>query len=469
MMEYLFLYPVRFLTLAAAFLLLAGIPLRSRWMRALVLTVAGLGIASYVVTVVRDEMGDSVRAFDLEYFWIGGQNLREGRSPYDDPNVMNPPVAFPLYWLVSAVPFEEGRLAWTMLIGLGALALVEFARRILTAGGDDTARKLGLPVILLLTAVLCLSRANRFGIELGQLALPVTLCLFWAFYAHLRNRPNQTGIGLAVASIKTPTLIPLLLYFVRRFRWRMWVTMGAAGVALVLVTTSPGQIVPRCQECLRNIAGTREQGKLDDYDISNSRNYSMMSFSVLFNRLGMLDRGKVEMLSLAATAVVTACVACLLLGRRRLDTPAALSVVSIYAMLFLYHRIYDLILLAVPLVYVYGKARQERGKARWLFVACGVCMLLALNIREWLVADTRVRVLAVDDLTSSLLRVVVLPYLTWLMVLALVFLVLAEHARPKIRGATLRVLASGGLQRYTASVGRRPQQTPIAVLSEPEA
>src|SRR5207244_3352258 len=119
---------------------------------------------------------------------------------------------------------------------------------------------------------------------------------------------------------------------------------------------------------------------------------------------GVLDRGKVELLSLAATGLMTACVAWLLLGRRRLDTPAACAVVSIYAMLFLYHRIYDLMLLAIPLVYVYGKARSERGRARWLFVACGVCMLMALNIREWLVADTRVRVLKVDDLTSSLLR-----------------------------------------------------------------
>ena len=50
----------------------------------------------------------------------------------------------------------------------------------------------------------------------------------------------------------------------------------------------------------------------------------------------------------------------------------------------------------------------------------------------------------------------VLPYLTWLMVLALVFLVLAERARSKIQGATLRVLAPGGLQRYTASVGHKP-------------
>ena len=33
MIEYLFLYPVRFLTLATAFLLLVGIPLRSRWAR----------------------------------------------------------------------------------------------------------------------------------------------------------------------------------------------------------------------------------------------------------------------------------------------------------------------------------------------------------------------------------------------------------------------------------------------------
>jgi hypothetical protein len=56
-------------------------------------------------------------------------------------------------------------------------------------------------------------------------------------------------------------------------------------------------------------------------------------------------------------------------------------------------------------------------------------MLLALNIREWLVADARARVLRVDDTASLLLRVFVLPYLTWLVLSSLFLFVLAERLR----------------------------------------
>src|SRR4029078_10870053 len=121
--------------------------------------------------------------------------------------------------------------------GLGAASLIVFARRILADGGDETARNLDGPIIGILTAVLCLSRANRFGIELGQLALPVTFCLFWALLAYLHRKHTQAGIGLELASIKTPPLIPALIFFMRKRELKRWATMSVAGLALVLVMT----------------------------------------------------------------------------------------------------------------------------------------------------------------------------------------------------------------------------------------
>src|SRR5205085_6989768 len=95
------------------------------------------------------------------------------------------------------------------------------------------------PIVALLTAVVCLSRSNRFGIELGQLALPVTLCLFWALLARQKGKHTQAGIGLALASVKTPTLIPMLILFLRKREWKTWVVMSITGVALVLMMTAP--------------------------------------------------------------------------------------------------------------------------------------------------------------------------------------------------------------------------------------
>jgi hypothetical protein len=428
-MDDLFLYGVRFLTLVAVFALLFGLPLRARWMRIGLWTVAVLGMLSYVVTVVRDDMGDELRAYDLGYFWESGLLLREGKSPYEQTNTMNPPTAFPVYWLIGAFTFDEARLLWTMLLGLGAATLVVFSRRILIDAGDQDTRRLEWPLIVLLTAVVCLSRSNRFGIELGQLALPITLCLFWAFLSQLHGKSTQAGIGLAIASIKTPTLLPSLILFLRKREWKTWLVMSGVGMALVLSMTAPWNIMPRCQECLRNIASTREVGKLDDYEIINSRNNCMIGFNLLFNRLGVEDRGTVGLLQNVSQLLLGLWVAWLAL--RRVDTPAALSVVAVFSMLFMYHRIYDLLLLSLPLTYAFGKARAERGLSRWLFVACAVCLLLSMNIREWLIAEPRARVLAIHDTTSTLLRMFVLPYLTWLMLASLFLLVLAERMRRK--------------------------------------
>jgi hypothetical protein len=429
-MDDLFLYGSRFLTLAAIFALLLGLPLRTRRMRSCFWTVAALGMLSYAVTIIRDEMSDDVRAYDLEYFWNSGNLMREGKSPYEQPNTMNPPSAFPLYWLVSSFSFDEARFLWTMLLAIGAATLVVFARRILIDAGDEETRKLEWPLIGVLTAVVCLSRSNRFGIELGQLALPITLCLFWAFLARLHGKTTQAGVGLAIASIKTPTLLPSLILFLRKREWKTWLVMGGVGLALVLSMCAPWNIPPRCQECLHNIAGTRERGKLDDYEIINSRNNCMIGFNLLFNRLGVEDRGTIALLHNAAQLLLGLWVAWLAL--RKLDTPAAMSVVAIFSMLFMYHRIYDLLLLSLPLTYAFGKARAEKGLSRWLFVACAGCLLLSMNIREWIIAEPRARVLAVQDTTSTLLRAFVLPYLTWLMLASLVLLVLAERARARV-------------------------------------
>jgi hypothetical protein len=155
----------------------------------------------------------------------------------------------------------------------------------------------------------------------------------------------------------------------------------------------------------------------------------MVGFNLLFNRLGVEDRGTVALLQNGAQLLLGLWVVWLAL--RRFDTPAAMSVVAVFSMLFMYHRIYDLLILALPLTYAFGKARSEKGLSRWSFVGCAACLLLAMNIREWLISEPRARVLAVHDATSLLLRMFVLPFLTWLVLASLFLLVLGESLRLK--------------------------------------
>ena len=94
-------------------------------------------------------------------------------------------------------------------------------------------------------------------------------------------------------------------------------------------------------------------------------------------------------------------------------------------MVFLYHRDYDTVILALPLVYCAARARSEPGLAGRLFAGCALAIysILYLNLpllmfltaksQEW-------------GLVGRLIQATLLPYATWLVVLVMIGLVTAE-------------------------------------------
>src|SRR5205823_15109211 len=99
--------------------------------------------------------------------------------------------------------------------------LGELARRALAACGDTTAASLSWPLIAVLTAVVCLSRTTRYCLDLGQIGVFIALLLFLVVWAWGRQRSLVAGTGLALASIKTPSMLPFLLLFSPRKHWRV--------------------------------------------------------------------------------------------------------------------------------------------------------------------------------------------------------------------------------------------------------
>jgi hypothetical protein len=101
---------------------------------------------------------------------------------------------------------------------------------------------------------------------------------------------------------------------------------------------------------------------------------------------------------------------------------AACSLVACFSMLFLYHRNYDSVILALPLVYLTGKARSETRRPRWLHAlgASSVLLIIYLNLNT------------ITDLTNRsmdwgsggrVVQATVLPYATWLILLSMLVLV----------------------------------------------
>jgi hypothetical protein len=385
-------------------------------------TAAGIGLAVFLAY----PLVTPPRSVDIEWFWKGGVSLRNGESPYINPGVQNPPTAFPLYLAVSSFPLEITRILWTAVLVVGALLLVETARRALAASGDGVARNLGWKLTTILTAVVCLSRTTRYGLDLGQLAIPITLCcfvIFWAWGAHQRV---VAGAGLAVVSVKTPTMIPLLLLFPRWKDRLAWVAMAVTGLALVLFTTAPQDIIPRCRECLANIAANRAPGKIDDPSLAGSNTSGLIGVGMLIHRLGVPAEaaGVVELLALLAGGVW---VFRQIWGPNALSRPASACLLALYASVFLYHRHYDMVLLALPLVHVAGRIRSESGLRRALYVGVALSVLVVFNIDIWALSHLNRQVVVGEDAIAWLLRALVLPVMTWLNLLSMVLLTWAER------------------------------------------
>src|SRR5207249_3394308 len=99
-------------------------------------------------------------------------------------------------------------------------------------------------------------------------------------------------------------------------------------------------------------------------------------------RLGMRDRSAIRIVQYLLLGLLGAWVArqVLPVGQvANLPRGAACSLVALFSLIFLYHRLYDAVILVVPLVYCVGRCRIETGAARALFLACVIAVLLVLT------------------------------------------------------------------------------------------
>jgi hypothetical protein len=151
----------------------------------------------------------------------------------------------------------------------------------------------------------------------------------------------------------------------------------------------------------------------------------MISLDRAIYYLGVGDRTLVRVLQSGVLLVLGAWIAWRI--RRGLAEPAACCLVALYAAIFLYHRIYDMPILVLPLVYAAGRARSEPGRARWLYTGCAVAVLGVMYLR----LET-IKYLGCNPdagLARRILDALVIPSGVWLVLAAMAFLAAAEHYR----------------------------------------
>lgn len=224
---------------------------------------------------------------------------------------------------------------------------------------------------------LSFSEASLKGLYLGQLGVFTAVMLVLALVAQGRGRPIWAGVCLFLATVKFVTMIPFLVLFLRRpdrWTWAVLIILVVGSCALTgRIIELPARAATLCQRAEELAA----PGRVNDYSYDGSRNEGIISFEHLFYRLGMHDREWIRYTQFLALAAVGAWVAYLVI-LKDLPRPAADSLVSFFSLLFLYHRDYDTVILALPLAYCAGKVRVTTGPARWLYTACGLMAIAIL-------------------------------------------------------------------------------------------
>ena len=121
-----------------------------------------------------------------------------------------------------------------------------------------------------------------------------------------------------------------------------------------------------------------------------------------------------------------------LIIRGGLSRQAACALVALFSILFLYHRDYDTVILVLPLVYGACQARAASARGHRRFTAIGLLVIAILYLNAVLL---RPLAKSTGDwgLFGRLMQATVLPYATWLILLAMFVLVWAT--RPATTGA----------------------------------
>jgi hypothetical protein len=376
---------------------------------------------------------------DYHIFWRAGRDIWSGLDPYAPARFstnpfLNPPTALPLFALFAILPFAPSFVIWALLNLLICLALPAFSLRVLRAqGGRDSEigheRKTSVDVLpttqlVAMTAALAVSDAFIRGLYAGQLGLLTAFFLIAALGAQARGRPIVAGVCLALATIKVVTMLPFLLLFHRRSDITTWLSLGCVCIGLCLATGRLEALPGRLSNMAQRIEALSAPGKVNDYSFEGTQNESLIGFEHLFYCLGVRDRLLIRWLQYLAVATAGLWVAWQVLVARR-PPGAACSLVALFAMVFLYHRDYDALILTLPMVYCASRAHRETGTARYLFSGCSIAIhaILYMNLTLLMFLTGKSQIWGV---AGRLIQATLLPYALWLILLAMAAIVTAD-------------------------------------------
>lgn len=367
--------------------------------------------------------------WDFRVFHEVGTTWLAGGDPYSLDGLLNPLTAVPLYALFGLLPVELASRLWLAFNVCGLILSTWLAWRLLRKGAAG--QTVSESSAWVAAGCVALSIASVWGLDAGQVTVWTTLFLYLALLCQQTNRPMLAGMCLALATVKVNTMLPFVLLFLRkRDDLQTWLALACVSLVLCLIAAQPLSWPQLLRENLDNILAMNQPGAMNDYTFAAPYHDDVVALNRLLYCIGLRDRtwigvGQFVLIATAGIWVLRE------VFWRRADLLAAAALVSIFSCLFLYHRLHDTIILALPLLYAIDSAHQEVGWRRTAFTATAVALIMVLNLPRGDMFRDLATWTQSAGFVGQLVQAIVLPYPMWLLLGALAILPLARRPRQR--------------------------------------
>jgi hypothetical protein len=314
----------------------------------------------------RSNWNDLSQNYTASKLWLKGQSpsdpenfvalwKQEGHSRLDLDDIRTH-LAPPLGGLVvlapiAALPYRTARIAWIILLTISVGATVWALARTTGLGLND--------LRMLAFAAACLAFAPfQTGLASGNTSIFVIALCALAIWAASERRDVAAAILFGIACAVKPQLGAfLVLYYLVRRRWRLFITSVATTLVLNVIAIVYLQMrgISWFEGYLHNARGFVSANPIDDFTTYNPARFALINLQVPFYSI---TKNSYYSNWLAFGVAGTLVCVWIYFVTRKEHAPEmlCLSAISTVALLPVYHRFYDASLLSIPLCWCIAHA-----------------------------------------------------------------------------------------------------------------
>ena len=332
-------------------------------------------------TVGIEPMTDFQRAvfYPVTAFLEGGNPYNRDwylRSyPAPSPFLLYLPATLVLHLPFGLLPLDSSALAYLLMSLLLSLGLAVASLKLSGVAPRPSH-------VMLITALVLLSRPGRQNLLVGQVTLQVVLASYVAL-ATSRSAPLLSGLGLALSLLKPTYGVPLAVLMV--FRGDLRAVASGATIAAAINAPLLWLLVQRAggiRSFVENLGGTLEASSTSLIVANPATSVYRIDLAALLSRLAGQPIGAVAqvLVALAVLLVAGFMVRRVQAGRGAAEATLSASIICLAILVSVYHQVYDLLLLTLPFVALaYRRLPAALLVPRFRWGALGMFGLLAAN------------------------------------------------------------------------------------------